>query len=384
METTDEILKRLYYDPKIGLGGIDKLYRSAKKVDSTITQRDVKEFIAKQKVSQILKPRIIKNNYPLTANLPFQRIQFDLLDINDYNPNKNGGFHFIFVCIDVFSRVALAIPQKNKTDKECLRSFQEVYKEIDNQGFHIERADSDNESGFKSKIFSKFCLEHKIVQHLNEPSDHKALGVIDRFCRTLRNLIVRYQEAYQTQKFILHLQDLIDNYNNSVHRTLGQSPLEAIAFGGINNYISSQTEKASRAGYNKEKFSVGDRVRVFKKKKLFEKGGNTFSKTVYTIEEVGSGENLGKYFVEGIQRGYRKSELMKVDSVESIPAEEEKFGVSGSLEEKKEEQKVEKRITRRIAKEGVERKEKSTDVELLQRATRQDRKQRDVGPYLRS
>ena len=30
METKDEILKRIYYDPKIGLGGIDKLLKAVK------------------------------------------------------------------------------------------------------------------------------------------------------------------------------------------------------------------------------------------------------------------------------------------------------------------------------------------------------------------
>ena len=372
-----DILKKLYYDPEIGLGGIAKLYSAAKRVNSAITMKMVKEFISNQKVSQIFKERRVKNNFPLIADVPLSRIQVDLLDIDSYNPRQNGGNKFLFLAIDVFSRVAFAVPQKNKTDKECLRSFKEIAEDIKAQGFKITRLDSDNEAGFKSKIFSDYCKENGIAQHLNQIGDHKALGVIDRFCRTLRNLISRYEEVYKTQRFIPVLQKLIDNYNSSAHRTLGQSPLEALAFGGATDYMIKQTERAKGELYNKEAFAVGDRVRVLKKKILFNKGGNTFSKTVYTISEIEG----GRYYVDGLESGYRKSELLKVNNDVEDYEPEDREENDHDIDEKKEAQKVEKRISRRINKEGIDR-EKDVIVDVNEKVLRRYRKERDFGPML--
>lgn len=376
----DDILKKLYYDPKIGLGGIEKLYKAAKQLIPSLKKTDVKEFIDSQTVSQVFKERKIKHDYPLIAYSPFSRVQIDLLDINDYNPNKNGGNKFIFLLIDVFSRVALGVPQKSKTDKECLQSLKLLLKDIDSIGYRVKTIDSDNESAFKSKIFSSFCKENDIIQHLNDPGDHKALGVIDRFCRTIRNLITRYQEAYQTQKFIPVLQDLFDNYNNSVNRNLKQSPLESLTAGGATNYMTRQKEKASTQSYNKIDYQIGDRVRVLKRKTLFQKGGNSFSKAVYTIID----KIDGRFYVEGLEKGYKKSELLKVDKREKGDEASEIIEENNDYEKEVEAQKVEKRVNRRINAEGLNRKDNSSEQEVLDRATRRYRKPRDTGPFVRS
>ena len=43
------------------------------------------------------------------------------------------------------------------------------------------------------------------------------LGIIDRFIRTLRGMINKYQSAYKTTRYIHILDELVDNYNNSYH-----------------------------------------------------------------------------------------------------------------------------------------------------------------------
>jgi hypothetical protein len=370
MQTSDhnELLKRLYYDPKVGLGGVDKLYRAAKNASSSITKKEVKDFISKQSTSQIFKERRVKHHYPLSSDLPFKRVQIDLLDIESYNPNRNGGNRFIFILIDVFSRVVLAIPQKRKTDSDCLNSFKTLIRDLELDEYHVRVVDSDNEAGFKSHVFKQYCKEKEITQHFNDPSDHRALSVVDRFCRTLRNLITRYQQSYQTQSFIPILQDLIDNYNNSVNRSLGQSPMESLIFSGSTSYQSMQRVKADTELHNKARFKIGDRVRVLKRKTLFQKGSSSFSKTVHTIERI---EN-GRYYVDDREKGYRKSELQEVNEIEDIPPMEEDH------EERKEENRIEKRITRSITKEGIDR-ERDIVADIDAKVLRRYRKERDHG-----
>ena len=48
-------------------------------------------------------------------------------------------------------------------------------------------------------------------------NDHHKLGIIDRFIRTLRERIKKYQSAYKTTRYINVLDELVDNYNNSYH-----------------------------------------------------------------------------------------------------------------------------------------------------------------------
>jgi hypothetical protein len=337
-----DTLKELYYDPKQGFVSENKLYEKAKVYG--ITRKQVHDFLKKQEVSQLFYQRRIKQNFPLTAYGPFQRLQIDLLDVSNEAPRLNGGTKFLFCGIDVYSRYGFCLAQKDKTEGECLKNFKVVNNRIQASGFQVKQVDSDNESAFTGRIFSKYCQDHKIRQHLNIPSDYKSKGVIERWNRTLRGYIARYQHAYGTQKYIQVLPDIIDNYNNTLHRTLGQTPLEAVYFGGISGYIEKQSEKAEKGQRKISTIKVGDRVRLMMKKGIFDKGDQRFTKTIHVIERV---ENH-MYYVADRVNGYRLNELLKVEDVESVPAEQE------NVQEKKQEERKERRVVRRVHKEGLE------------------------------
>ena len=59
--------------------------------------------------------------------------------------------------------------------------------------------------------------------------------------------------------------------------------------------------------------SVGDEVKIFRKRKPNEKErvGN-FSQNVYTIERIDKKLGQSYYFVEGVDRAYLRFELLKV------------------------------------------------------------------------
>ena len=44
----DDLIKSIYYDPETGYGSIDKIDRKVKEIDSTVTRKEVKDFIDKQ------------------------------------------------------------------------------------------------------------------------------------------------------------------------------------------------------------------------------------------------------------------------------------------------------------------------------------------------
>ena len=51
---------------------------------------------------------------------------------------------------------------------------------------------SDNDKAFLSKTFTQITDENEIILQTNIKDDHKALGIIDRFARTLKTIISKY------------------------------------------------------------------------------------------------------------------------------------------------------------------------------------------------
>ena len=69
--------------------------------------------------------------------------------------------------------------------------------------------------------------------------------------------------ANDSKSYLSYLNKLIDEYNNSYHRSIGKKPI------GINySALSEKIETNPRA----PKFKVGGRVRITKNKNIFSKG----------------------------------------------------------------------------------------------------------------
>ncbi len=321
----------------------------------------------------------MKHDFPLIANYFGQRLQIDLLSYENESKVANKGYVWVFLALDVYTRYAFAYPQKNKNESSCVDSFKRLLQDLKKLSptVKIEQIDSDNEAAFRSRTFKKICSDNEIKQNLNEPGDHKALGVVDSFCRTVRQFINRYKVAYNTTNWVDVIPDFIYNYNNSKHSTLKRTPTAAIKLGGLNSYIIKQTMKASQQSYNREKYEVGSRVRLKIKRKLFEKKTQEqFTKTIHTITKIED----GKYFVSDRVSSYSKEELLKVDKAEDrveIPDEERK-----EVENEIQERVIDRRISRRIAKEQIERNDKPplTNEEKTEKYLR--RKAPDRGPFL--
>jgi hypothetical protein len=47
------------------------------------------------------------------------------------------------------------------------------------------------------------------------------LGIIDRFTRTFKNMLIQYMETYDTRNYSDAVDKLVDSYNNSKHSSIG-------------------------------------------------------------------------------------------------------------------------------------------------------------------
>jgi hypothetical protein len=304
-----EIMKK-FYDPKTGfrasIQGIDP--------------KKLKMFLQNQETYQLNKPSIQpKTFYPIRSNFPYERIQADLLDMagnySGYPKQLNKGYRYILTVIDVFTRKTFARPLKSKEEKEILDKFIEILKEMDSIPSILE---TDNESAIKGNLFNTFCKKNKIVQFFVSPSDYKGKGVIERFNKTIRNMILLYTTYTGKKKWIEVLPDLIFNYNNHPHSTTGFKPFEA--HNHVDEIRKVYNNLVEVADQKVGDLKVGLKVRLKIKKNVFEKKtSNNWTKSIHIIDRI-EGNN---YFVSDRVHPYKKDELQVIEKVEEPVQEDE-------------------------------------------------------------
>ena len=69
-------------------------------------------------------------------------------------------------------------------------------------------------------LLNSHNIEHRFIVI----TQHASLGLIDRFCRTLRELINKLLTSRHTTRYIGVLQSLIDNNSNTYHSTIKSTP----------------------------------------------------------------------------------------------------------------------------------------------------------------
>ena len=119
--------------------------------------------------------------------------------------------------IDIFSKGAWAIPIKNKSGKEMLTGFQQLFKEAHPR--KPARLQTDAGKEFLNKEVQGF-LKREGVHHCTSNSDQKA-AVVERFNRTLKSRIWTYFTAHQTRRYLDILPKILEAYNNTYHRSIG-------------------------------------------------------------------------------------------------------------------------------------------------------------------
>jgi len=88
----------------------------------------------------------------------------------------------------------------------------------------------------------------------------------------MKEKMFKYFTANSTRKYVDILDKLVDRYNNTVHSSIGMSPKEASE--KKNEVKVWRNLYGNYAPQNRmtPKFKVGDKVRITKKKGIFEKG----------------------------------------------------------------------------------------------------------------
>lgn len=191
--------------------------------------------------------------------------QADLVEMIPF-ARINNGYKYILTVINCFSKYAYAIPLKNKQASTIAKTIEPILR---NNPMRYLQTDQGTE--FYNKDFNE-CMKRYNIKHYSTYSDKKG-SIIERFNRTLKSLMYQKFTEVGNYNWVKILPSLLLQYNNKKHRTIGMKPVEVDS---TNEKLVMKHIHKNRQHYStkdkKQLFKVGDKVRISKYKKIFDKG----------------------------------------------------------------------------------------------------------------
>lgn len=208
--------------------------------------------------------------------------QADLIEVQPYS-KINNGFRYILTVINCFSKVADAAPLKDKTGKSVATAMEKIIQGVKHKIVHLQ---TDDGKEYFNKTFSQLMKKYNI-NHYSTKSEKKA-AIIERFNRTLKGAMYRTFSTRGTHVWVDVLPDLIKQYNNKYHRTIGMAPTKVSEKNEkmvLQRIIKNTKPKSEKI--NPKRFHVGDKVRISKNRGIFSKRYlPNWTNEVFTVHRV--------------------------------------------------------------------------------------------------
>lgn len=219
----------------------------------------------------------------------------------------NNGVKYLLCVIDIFSKYGWIVPLKNKTGVAVASAFEKIFRE----GRKPEKMWIDKGKEFYNKDVKSLGVE------LYSTENEEKSCIIERWNRTMKEKMFKYFSANSTRRYIDILNDMVDRYNNTRHSSIKMTPVEASKKTNENIVWMNLYGRVSSEPVN-PKFSIGERVRITKKKKTFEKGYTPrWTEEVFTISQVQYTDpityKITDYNEEEIQGTFYEQELQKTN-----------------------------------------------------------------------
>ena len=223
---------------------------------------------------------------------PYDVCMADLAFYNspDYVRAKNG-IKYILVFIDVFSKMCYIELMKDKNGQTAYLALERIMKRLPVTPNHLITDDGTEFYNINvQKLFKEYGINHYSLR-----GAHKA-SVAERMIRTMKGRLEKYFWHNKTKRYVDVIQQIIDNYNGTPHRSIGMAP---------NKVNRNNRDQVFKKLYKRSKISieprleVGDQVRIAKLKTVFEKGyTRKWSLDLYTIVSAKSRGDVDYYKVK--------------------------------------------------------------------------------------
>ncbi len=207
------------------------------------------------------------------------------------NDKTKDGLNYLML-ININTRKAYSYPMKGKGAKEVAKALNKFFEEEPD----VYSITSDQDAAYLSNDVLQLMKTHDIIYNTTEDNNHNVLGIINRFMRTIRDMVGENRYIGEQE-----MNGLIDSYNNSPHRSLDYK---------IPNEMTEKDEKEyvkTKSQNNPYDFKPNDRVRIIQAKEPFSKRRNRVSKEAYILDSKAGNQFIIKSKDESIDKlpGYR-------------------------------------------------------------------------------
>ena len=239
----------------------------------------------------------------------------DLITMIKYS-KQNKNYKYILTVIDFFSKYSWCYPLKTKKSEEIINSFKDIFKKSKRKPNFIQ---SDEGTEFINNQTQTFFKNNNINWYHTYNRDIKC-SICERYNRTILNKIYKNFTLNNNTIWISDLDKLVNEYNNSYHRSIKMKPIDASK--KSNENIVRNNLYNFKNTNKKPKFSIGDKVRVSLLKNTFEKSyTSNWSEEIFIIDNIKT-SNVHYYFLknlkgEKIDGMFYEQELLKTNMKEN-------------------------------------------------------------------
>ena len=192
----------------------------------------------------------------------------DLVEMPKFS-KWNKGYRYLLMVLDVFSKYGWIVPLKDKKGESVAAAFKSILSE----GRKPQLLWVDKGKEYYNKSVKELLMNEGIEMYSTENEEKSS--VCERWNRTIKTKMWRRMTAQNSTEYLDMLPGLVEEYNNTKHRSIGMTPVEAskkknesIVFLKLYGDVRSKGVRAPEG-----KFKIGDLVRISKyKRKVFDKG----------------------------------------------------------------------------------------------------------------
>jgi Integrase core domain len=312
----DKALTSIYYNPShpASFGGLEKLWAALKIKSDKYSKEDVEIWLTKQD-AYTLNRKVVRRfmRRPVIAYHVDSIWQMDLADVSNMS-SFNDKINFLLIAVDVLSRHAWVQPIHRKTGFNVMMALEKIF----NTGRKPMFINTDQGKEFLNAEVQNFFKTNNI-KHYTTTGDDPKCAIAERFIRTLREKMNKFMVHSNHRRYIDHLQNFVDSYNNAVHSRLKMKPVDVssdncnVAFQTLYGKYARGKKLLNKINPNKknQKIKVGDMVRIARKKNTFDKASETttFTRELFKVKSISRNNPLaGK-----MHTTYKLQDLMGED-----------------------------------------------------------------------
>ena len=251
----EDIVKKYYENFAMSAGaGIKNLYYKICLSYLNISRSFVQKYLQQQGLFNMTRPSNHQIHRPIIdAPYPNMRWGIDTVDMRHFNKaydknnvlkkinvdaTANKGYSYILTCIDYASRYVWAVALKDQKAPSIVAALKSIMEESNTVPQIIQ---SDHGSSFR-KEYKRFLDEKGVSIIYTKTYSPQSNGLVENFNGQLRKMLRDIMTRARSINWISHLQECVDNKNNSKNETTGKTPNQ-IWTPGLQDAYESQIDE---------------------------------------------------------------------------------------------------------------------------------------------